>query len=318
MDVDTTAPFRGSEAVRAGELTWSVLNGPRFRRLEPDTYVASEVPDCPLLRIRAALVRAGPTAVATGWSACLALGLDVAPATMPVEIALCGRQLRPVSGTVVRRLRFAPDEVTTTSDGVATTTAVRTAFDLALRSGPDFRAVDRVIDPLSDALVAADALSRLDGFSADDLSAFAARHPRRRGQRRLRRLVALLDPGAESPPETRARLRLLLAGLPRPVTQYVVPGLPYRLDLAWPEFRVAVEYDGHDHTASDRRARDLDRLDALRRVGWVVIVITAPQLARQHWLAERAREALVSHGWSPTAGPDGDCARIVLENARRS
>jgi hypothetical protein len=301
MDLDTSRPFSGSDAVRAGLLTWGLLTGPGFRRLLFDTYVAADVPDTPLLAVRAALVRGGPLAVATGWSACVVLGLDVAPPRpKPVEIASPDRQLRPGPGLVAARKGFAPGDVVV-ENGCRTTSPLRTAYDLATRSGPAATALDRVAGPLADALVAADALARLGGFGAEDLLAVPGPRSRARGRAGLRRVAALLDPRSESPSETRVRLQVILAGLPRPELQWPVtgPGRDRRLDLAWPEYGVAVEYDGRDHALADRRGRDIDRLDALRAQGWIVIVVTARQLARPMWVPDRVRAALISRGWVP-------------------
>jgi very-short-patch-repair endonuclease len=67
-----------------------------------------------------------------------------------------------------------------------------------------------------------------------------------------------------------------------------------RVDLAYPELKVAVEYDGHDHTTDDRRGRDIDRIDRLQRAGWVVVVVTGRQLGSPRRLVERVREALAA------------------------
>jgi very-short-patch-repair endonuclease len=104
-----------------------------------------------------------------------------------------------------------------------------------------------------------------------------------------------MDPKAESPQETRVRLRLLRAGLPRPVTQYEVFSGSWevaRVDFAWPEHKLALEYDGWDHTKDDRRGLDIDRIDDLRRIGWTVIVVTNRQYRRRGWLEARVREEL--------------------------
>ena len=65
---------------------------------------------------------------------------------------------------------------------------------------------------------------------------------------------------------------------------------------AWPGHRLALEYDGRDHARADRRDRDLDRLDAPRREGQHVIVITKDQLARPWRVPEPVREALEARG----------------------
>lgn len=318
-DVDISMPFRGSDAVRAGTLTWGALSGPRFRRLDADTYVAASVADDGLLRIRAAAVRAGPSAVVTGWSACRVFGLDVERETRPVEISVPDRRVRSAGPTVVRRQRFAGDEVTRCA-GLPVTTPVRTAFDLATRAGSVPPLVDCGFDPLTDAVVAADALGRLGAFTSADLVDFARGHRGVRGVRRVPVVASLFDPRSDSPPETRTRVKLVLAGLPRPAVRLelrdAIGHLVYELDLAWPEYRVAVEYDGRDHTRGDRRWRDVDRLDALRREDWLIITVTAHQLARPTWVTDRAGEALLDRGWVPSS--ESEWARIMIHRRFRS
>lgn len=90
-----------------------------------------------------------------------------------------------------------------------------------------------------------------------------------------------MDPGAESPQESRLRVRIVVAGLPPPVTQYVVERdgrFVARVDLAWPEYRVAVEYDGVWHAESDQIHRDRRRLNRLLGSDWIVLHVTARRL----------------------------------------
>jgi very-short-patch-repair endonuclease len=99
-----------------------------------------------------------------------------------------------------------------------------------------------------------------------------------RGWRRFDRAAGLADGGAESPQESRLRVRLVLAGLPRPVTQHEIRHdgrFVARADLAWPQWRVAVEYDGAWHDDSERFHRDRERLNRMQAAGWVVLLITA-------------------------------------------
>ena len=60
-----------------------------------------------------------------------------------------------------------------------------------------------------------------------------------------------MDGGAESPQETRTRLVLVDAGLPKPQTQIVVTGhfgrTFARIDMGYEEFKVGVESDGVQH-----------------------------------------------------------------------
>jgi very-short-patch-repair endonuclease len=96
---------------------------------------------------------------------------------------------------------------------------------------------------------------------------------------------------AESPMETRIRLALHFAGLPPPVLQHPVG--PYRLDMAYPELMVAVEYDGRDHLDPDRALRDLHRATYLGRLGWIVLRFRAAVvLGQPRWLAATVRDTL--------------------------
>jgi hypothetical protein len=172
-------------------------------------------------------------------------------------------------------------------NGLRVTTPLRTALDLAC-------SLSR-----ASALAVLDAFMRIHGLTR---SMYLAELPRFRGRRgvvQLRALIPLATPLAESPGESRTRLAVLDAGIPAPVLQHWVceHGTPvFRLDLAWPRSRVAVEYDGeewHDRTDAQRSATRLRR-NWLREHGWTVIVVTkesfAP-MAYDAWLAE-LREAL--------------------------
>lgn len=90
--------------------------------------------------------------------------------------------------------------------------------------------------------------------------------------RRLGRVVALADARAGSPMETRLRLLLVLGGLPAPQVQWVVQDERRRravwLDLAYPEHRVGIEYEGEEHLRPDRVLRDIGRGTDLVDQGW--------------------------------------------------
>ncbi len=156
----------------AGLVTRDRLYGPRFRRLFPDVYApAAAEPDL-LLRSRAAGVYIGGRGVLVGYSAAELLGASCASANAPAEVTVPdGCRGRP--GLVVHRFRPAPGEVAD-EDGIALTTAVRTAYDLGRR--PDH----------SEAVVAIDALAR-GRFPLGALLELAAGHRGDRGLRDLRR-----------------------------------------------------------------------------------------------------------------------------------
>jgi len=64
---------------------------------------------------------------------------------------------------------------------------------------------------------------------------------------------------------------LLLHGLPRPVRQHpvVVAGRTRYLDLAYPEARLALEYDGRRDHGPRQWGADAQREDELWSVGWL-------------------------------------------------
>ena len=112
-----------------------------------------------------------------------------------------------------------------------------------------------------------------------------------RGTAQLPEVVALSNASAESPMETRIRLALHFAGLPPPVLQHPVG--PYRLDMAYPELMVAVEYDGRHHLDADQALYDLHRATYLGRCGWIVLRFRAAVvLGRPRWLASTVHSTL--------------------------
>jgi hypothetical protein len=171
---------------------------------------------------------------------------------------------------------------------IRVTTPVRTALDLGC--GLNRRA----------ALATMDALARSQGISSTLLAAHLNRFAGRRGVVQLRDLVPLVDPRSESHGESWMRLLMHDHGLPAPVPQHWVEidGVPtYRLDLAYPLAKIAIEYDGRAfHSSAAQRARDSERRGALHRLGWTVIIVNSESLsdeASARWIAE-VREALAT------------------------
>ena len=65
----------------------------------------------------------------------------------------------------------------------------------------------------------------------------------------------------------------------------------YRLDFAWPDFRIAVEYDGYAAHA-ERRDQDRRRDEDLAGRGWLVIRATIDDLLAPSRLVNEVLEAL--------------------------
>ncbi|GAA2545288.1 hypothetical protein GCM10010210_15410 [Pseudonocardia hydrocarbonoxydans] len=262
--------FRGSAAIAAGLVTRGRLRGPSFLRLFPDTYVrAGASPPDLLLRSRAAYRYVEGRGVLSGYSAAEVLDASCGPADAPAEVTVPDRAQRAHPGLVVRRERLAPGEIRTVGT-LRCTFPHRTAFDLARRGA----LVDRVMG--------VDALARRHGFAPDLLLNLPVRYPGLRGTDRLAEVLALADRGSGSPMETRLRLLLVLAGLPRPRTQWVVQDERVRravwLDLAYPLHRIGIEYDGGTHTTAAGVRRDIARSTDLLDLGWRIYRYTADEV----------------------------------------
>ncbi|HXH36582.1 MAG TPA: hypothetical protein VNJ54_19560 [Plantibacter sp.] len=140
--------------------------------------------------------------------------------------------------------------------------------------------------------------------SIDDLGAAlaAARHL---GARSLRAALPLVRVGSESPKETELRLALMRAGLPEPELNLELRDrwgrFVARLDLAYPAYRAAFEYDGRQHaTNAAQFAKDVDRVHAINRLGWTHERFLSHHLDAGAAVAiERVRERLVAAGWRP-------------------
>lgn len=117
----------------------------------------------------------------------------------------------------------------------------------------------------------------------------------------IRAALQLAQPGVESPKETETRLLLLAAGLPEPVIQHEVRDgsrLVARVDLAYPQWRIAIEYEGDGHrTDAPQWRRDIQRQRALEERGWIVIRLTHLDLVSGgSELLASVRRAMVSRG----------------------
>jgi uncharacterized protein DUF559 len=278
-------PFLGRQAVRRGELTaWQLQRD--YRAVYRNVYLTKQSVLTALTRARAAWLWSGGDATLTGLSAAAVLGTRWLSAAEPAEVHRSDR--RAPSGITIRSYDLDVRE-TLMCNGIRVTTPERTAFDIG-------RLLSR-----SRSIPVLDALSNATHFAASEVVAMADAQPGARGIRRLRRVLDLVDGGAESPQETRLRLLLVGAGLPPPETQIEFPdeyGITrIRVDMGWREWRVAVEYDGIQHW-SDRyqRSWDIDRIAILDAMGWAVVRVSAELLARPEVIIERVRSKLRAAG----------------------
>lgn len=200
----------------------------------------------------------------SGRTAAWLHGLDLAPCdpievTVPPESGVSGR-----AGVSLHRSGLARTDVVERR-GLPATSALRTAVDLGGRL------------PLVEAVVATDMALHQRLVHIDALRRYVAAHARRKGIGQLRRIIELADPGAESAMETRLRLLIVLAGLPRPETQVALHDdrghFLGRPDLYYRARRLCLEFDGGVHR--DRLVEDNRRQNRLLNAGFRLLRFTA-------------------------------------------
>jgi very-short-patch-repair endonuclease len=257
--LDLTGPFRGSSALGLGLLTLGVLRSRKFQRLFPDVYAPAELDPDLALRARAAGVLVAGRGAVAGHAAAELLGASCGAPDALVDVLMPGRYR--CDGLVVHRDRFDVGETVPLPGGGAVTGPARTAYDLA-----------RWANPLIERVVAVDTLAHCCGVGADDVRRLRREYLGAHGGPLIGEVLSLVDPRSESPMESRVRVVLVLGGLP-PEVQYpvVVNGRRYRLDLAYPAHRIAVEYDGDGHRQQARARRDLAREADLVAAGWRIL-----------------------------------------------
>jgi hypothetical protein len=125
---------------------------------------------------------------------------------------------------------------------------------------------------------------------------------RRTGAARLATAARLARRGTRSPAETRVRLVLEAAGLPRPELNGPITdpstgeylGSP---DFVWRAQRVVLEYEGEQHRLDQGQFRyDIVRYEELTAAGWRVLRATGDDLTLEgrKRLAQRVKRALAA------------------------
>jgi hypothetical protein len=266
-------PFSRDEARQAG------LGLSALRRLQTvglviqpvrGVYLNAALADNLDLRARCVARILPPGAAIGRLTAAWIRGVDARSPTelaqpMPIEcIVPVGSQ--PTRRAGIRCFQAPLDGDLVEEHGLMLTSAVRTAVDLMRWLPPHM------------GLASADALAGAGLVTSDELVAAVERWPGHPGIAVARRLAPLVEPGAESFPESWLRLRLVEAGFPRPEVQIeILDGdghVVYRLDLGWLKRLVAVEYDGEKvHDNPRAREHDAWRRTAIeRRFGWSAVI----------------------------------------------
>jgi hypothetical protein len=283
-------PFRAAEALDAGALTFRELR--RFHRaVHPGIWVPRGVDMTHDQRATAAWLWSGRRGVIAGLSAAAMLGAKWIEPERPVELIHANR--RPPPGILVQTDSFTVAEMQSVA-GLPVTTPARTAFDLGRRLA------------LADGVQRIDALMNATDVKVEEVEQVITRHPGAAGLRQLRRTLALVDGGAESPYESLTRLLLVQNGFPAPTTQIVVfderGSVFARIDLGGPDYMVGVDFEGAHHwTDPKQRSWDVDRYTRLPELGWIDVRLTSGILLnRPRVFLDRVGAALMARGCPKT------------------
>jgi hypothetical protein len=276
--------FLGTHAVAEGAVTQRQLKAGLYRRLLRNVYADPGMVVDHQLYARAAALVMPADAVLGGRSAATWLGAPFASPIDPVLVlAPNGASWRGPRGVRVHQTTIDAVDVRTLEDDVRITTPVRTAWDVA------------ALEPVPTAVAALDGMVRTGHL---DIAALRNRLLRSRGRwraSRVAKVLPLVDGRAESPPESWVRVACIRAGLPAPVPQYVVLEAGEflgRVDLAWPEHRLIVEYEGAYHFDGLQIRKDDDRYRQLVAAGWRVIRLSAADLRDMDGVITRIAHAL--------------------------
>jgi hypothetical protein len=246
----------------------------------------------PLTRASAALLVAGDDAALTGPAAAVLHGCTAVEPTAVDVVVPPECPVRSAPGLTVHHVRRYVEDVVEVAD-LRALALDRVVADMLCTARPQ------------DGLALADEALRRSGGAAEIIrKQIGTQIDRRldpRGTVRGALLLDLASPRSASPAESWFRWRLIEAGFPVPEVNWQLAGIDgqpvYVLDLAWPQLRIAVEYDGyaaHVGREGADRARETD----LRRRGWIVIRAAAEDLANPARLERALRAAFAKRGYT--------------------
>jgi very-short-patch-repair endonuclease len=268
--VDLVGVFRGTEALAAGAVTKEQLRGPAVRRLFRDVYLPAHERCTHTRWCEGAALIAPPQAVLTGRSAATVLGIELARPSDPVEFVVDEPyRFGPIRGIAIKRTALSSKDWHDWN-GIRIASPERLGLDLASRS--DLRGAVADLDEVLRG-------RQIDRARLEERLRACHEH----GVIRARRAVSLVDPRAQSRPESELRVVLHLADLhPEPqVPVWDSSGLVCWLDLAFRELRVGIAYDGQWHALRLQLRKDRHMINRLQALDWEIVFVTADDLYRR-------------------------------------
>lgn len=264
---DPRRPFTRAQATKAKISEWS-LRSHRYVKIFRNVYISREVPRTPAIRARGAIAIAPEGAVISHHTAATLWGGSV-PDSAAVNVTIQPDQVLEVGGIRTRERTRRPES--TLHHGVPITTPEQTFLDMAGE-----------LD-LVQLVVLGDRFVRRKVTTTDALIRAAAEWSGWHGGL-AQRAAAYVRAGVDSPPETKLRMLVVLAGLPEPVVNHKIcdpetGAVLRRFELAYPELLLALEYEGRHHRADDDIwAADIDRREEMDRRSWRIVQVISTGL----------------------------------------
>ncbi|MEH0842535.1 hypothetical protein V6U81_09120 [Micromonospora sp. CPCC 205711] len=263
----------------------------RWRPLARAVYlIDSRAPVARRSRIRAAVLSLGSSARAVLGTAAELHGIAGLPRTEEIHIALPGRAARATrvqDPAIVLHQLDRPAGSVVPVRGIAATSPLRTVVDIILRA-PRYPAVSVLDSALNRRLL-----------TEDDLSLVPALVRRRRGAVAARGYLTEADGRAQSPLETRTRLRCVDGRIPPDVLQLEVRDADGYLlgigDLGWRGPKIIAEADGRAaHDTPDAVFADRRRQNRLANAGWAILRFTWQDTLDPHYIPWTVRQAITA------------------------
>ncbi|MHA7269306.1 hypothetical protein [Arthrobacter sp. HLT1-20] len=183
-------------------------------------------------------------------------------------------------------------------DGIPVTTPARTFLDLA------------TVLSLDDLVAVADFLicehnrhfepPKAPVISAANLTRYINAKHGVPGLAKARAALELMRVGVDSPRETRLRLMLQRAGLPKFTTNYAIAGDPdVWPDLACEEYKTSGEYEGEIHKTTEKQLFDRNRDERTAARGWLQVKVFKADMRRgDAHVVGLFTNALRQQGWT--------------------
>ncbi|MEO3774498.1 type IV toxin-antitoxin system AbiEi family antitoxin domain-containing protein [Micromonospora sp. B9E7] len=241
-------------------------------------------------RVRAAVLSLGPDAHAVFGTAAELYGIAGLPRRDEIHVALPGRaaKLARLSdpAIVLHQLEHPPGTVVRVN-GIAATEPRLTVSEIILRERR-YAAVSVLDSALSRGLLTPECLATIPALIRGRRGAVAARG-----------YLAEADGRAQSPLETRSRLRCVDGGVPPDALQLEVRDDDGYLlgigDLGWRGARVIAEADGRDaHSTPEAAYADRRRQNRLVNAGWAILRFTWQDTLQPDYIPHTVREAIAA------------------------